>query len=332
MTIILPHNLPAAAVLRREGIDVVDAGTFNGRSRPPLRIAVLNLMPCKPATEIQIARRLGDTTHTVDLTLFIPDSRRPKSTARSHIDRFYKRWSDLRHRRFDGLIITGAPVETLSYDAVSYWRELTDIFDWAQQAALRRYYICWAAQAALFHFHGVDKHTLLAKRFGVFDHQIRTPHHPLFDGLTGPLPIPVSRHSEVRQADLPRDAGVSVLADSAAAGLGLLEDRPRQTVLMFNHLEYDADTLPAEYERDRSAGKAIAMPANTYPNDDPVRQPAETWRQPARRFFANWLTDVRAASEAAHGSRSLQIQPASRPASATVRPVGGPPITEHLCR
>ncbi len=331
MAIILPHNLPAAATLRREGIDVIDAGDFNGHGQPPLRIAVLNLMPCKSTTETQIARRLGDTDHTVDLTLFIPDSHRPKTTASSHIDHFYKRWSDLRQHRFDGLIITGAPIETLPYEAVSYWREMTEIFDWAQRNALRRYYICWAAQAALYHFHGVDKHTLPAKRFGVYEQQVRMPDHPMFDGLGGTIPTPVSRHSENRLADLPPNAGISVLADSADAGLSLLEDRPRQTLLMFNHLEYDPETLPAEYERDRSDGKAIALPVNTFPGDDPTQRPTGLWRHPARQFFANWLLDVQAASASAHRNRLLRIQPAARPVLPAVRPATPRTVAEPLC-
>ncbi len=328
MAIILPHNLPAAAILRREGIDVIDTCNFDGRGRARLRIAVLNLMPCKSTTETQIARRLGDTDHTVDLTLFIPDSHQPKTTARSHIDQFYKRWSDIKHRRFDGLIITGAPVETLPFEDVSYWPEMTDIFDWAQRNVLRRYYICWAAQAALYHFHQVPKHTLPAKRFGVYDQRIRNSDHPLFDGLSGVIPTPVSRHSETRKAEIPLDAGVSVLADSADAGLALLEDRPRQTLLMFNHLEYDPKTLPAEYQRDRNAGKTIALPKNTFPGDDPALQPMETWRSPARQFFANWLSTVRAASEAVHRNRYLRIQPAGRSVVPAVRPAPNPAVAD----
>lgn len=331
MTIILPRDLPAAAALRREGIDVIDAETFSNRGQPPLRIALLNLMPFKYTTETQIARRLGDSDHIVDLTLFIPDSHQPKSTASSHIDRFYKRWSDIRHRRFDGLIITGAPVETLPYETVSYWPELTSILDWAQRNTLRRYYICWAAQAALYHFHGVPKHTLPAKRFGVYEQRLRRSDHPLFDGITGPIPTPVSRHSETRPSDLPQNAGVSVLADSADAGLALLEDRPRRTLLMFNHLEYDPETLPAEYERDLSAGKAIAPPKNTFPGDNPKLRPTASWHQPARRFFANWLSDVRDASAAAHKNRFLKIRPAVQPAPATVRAATASAIAEPIC-
>lgn len=331
MAIILPHNLPAAAILRRDGIDVIDAGQVDGRGRPPLRIAVLNLMPCKSTTETQIARRLGDTDHTVDLTLFIPDSHQPKTTASNHIDSFYKRWSDIRHRRFDGLIITGAPVETLPFEDVFYWQEMTEIFDWAQRNALRRYYICWAAQAALYHFHSVDKQTLPAKRFGVYEQRIRTPDHPIFNGLAGKIPTPVSRHSETREADLPRDSGVSILAGSADAGLALLEDAPRQTLLMFNHLEYDPETLPTEYERDRNAGKAIALPANTFRGDDPTQRPTAPWNRPARQFFANWLSDVQAASASAYANRFLRIQPAARPISPAVRPAVPQTVAESLC-
>lgn len=328
MTIILPRDLPATTILRREGVDVVDANGIDTFGQPPLRVAILNLMPCKQTTETQLARRLGDTDHTVDLTFFIPDSHQPKSTASVHIDRFYKRWSDIRHCRFDGLIITGAPVETLPFEAVSYWLELTEILDWAQRNILRHYYICWAAQAALYHFHDVAKHNLPAKRFGVYEQRLRRSDHPLFDGIKGPIPTPVSRHSETRQSDLPQNAGVTVLADSADSGLALLEDRPRRTLLMFNHLEYDPETLPAEYERDRHAGKTIAPPKNAFPGDDRNLQPVETWRSPARRFFANWLSDMRTASHAAHRNRNLRIQPTARSALTAVRPVLNPAIAD----
>jgi Homoserine O-succinyltransferase len=158
------------------------------------------------------------------------------------------------------------------------------------------------------------------------------PNHPLFDGLAGTIPIPVSRHSENRLADLPRNAGVSVLADSAEAGLSLLEDRPRQTLLMFNHLEYDPETLPAEYERDRSAGKTITLPANTFPGDDPTQRPAGPWRYPARQFFANWLSDVQAASASAYGNRLLRIQPAARPVLPAVRLAASRTVADPLLR
>jgi homoserine O-succinyltransferase len=261
--------------------------------RPPLRIALLNLMPTKAATETQFARLLGSTPFPVALTLVVPDSYEPRNTPAEHLAAFYERWSRVRYRTFDGLIVTGAPVETLPFEEVAYWRELTAVFDWARSHVRRTYHVCWGAQAALHHFHGVPKRGLAAKMFGVFRHRVAArPDHPLFRGFGDGFVTPVSRHTEVRAADLPRDAGLEVLADSPEAGLCLVEDRPRRALYMFNHLEYDADTLGDEYRRDLRAGRPIAAPRHYFPGDDPARPPANTWRPFAHLLFRNWLGEM----------------------------------------
>ena len=292
MPIKLPPGLPACDSLRKEGVVVAEgpwSGPHGGR---PLRVALLNLMPQKSVTETQIARLLGRSPHRVALTLLVPGTYRSKTAPPEHMAAFYRPWPAVRERDFDGLIVTGAPVETLPFEAVAYWDELTAIFDWAQTRVRRSFHICWAAQAALYHAHGVPKHGLEKKMFGIFAQQAGTPGAALLKGLEGGFPTPVSRHTEVRVADLPRDRGLDVLASSPAAGLCLVEDRPRRAVYMFNPLEYDRDTLAREYRRDRDAGLETAVPENYFPDDDPARPPTDGWCRAAQRLFDNWLDRI----------------------------------------
>ncbi|HET6518797.1 MAG TPA: homoserine O-succinyltransferase, partial [Geminicoccaceae bacterium] len=307
MPIELPDGLPARRLLQEEGVEVIGGAADGGRRgwgmRPPLRIALLNLMPTKAATETQFARLLGSTPFPVALTLVVPDSYEPRTTPAEHISAFYERWSRVRHERFDAMIVTGAPVETLPFEEVAYWRELTRIMDWARERVRRTYYVCWGAQAALHHFHGVPKHALGEKMFGVFRHRVAArPGHPLFRGFGAEFVTPVSRHTEVRAADLPRDAGLEVLADSPEAGLCLVEDRARGALYNFNHLEYDAGTLRDEYLRDVREGGAIRVPRHYFPGDDPERPPVDTWRPFAHLLFRNWLGEMARSAAAADGA------------------------------
>jgi homoserine O-succinyltransferase len=293
MSIVLPKGLPAQDTLAREGIDVRDRDAADDRMRPgTLRIALLNLMPMKPVTETQFARLLGAGPYDVELTLLLPDGYMPKSVPAAYLHQFYRRWSEVREATFDGLIVTGAPVETLPFQEVAYWRQLARIFDWSQTHVAGSFHICWAAQAALHHFHGVPKHALARKAFGVYRHRVRNWGDPLMRGFGAELPIPVSRHTEVRAGDLPRGRGITVLAESPETGLALLADRPRHAYYMFNHLEYDGDTLAREYRRDVAAGKPVDLPANYFPDDDPTRDPPHTWRAAARLVFRNWLAEL----------------------------------------
>lgn len=291
MPIILPTALPAAAALRREGIAVLQRPA---PARPPLRIALVNLMPDRPTTETQFARLLGRTGFDVDLTLVIPDGHDPKGTPPAHINAFYRRWSDIAGRRFDGLIVTGAPVEHLPFEEVHYWADLKRIFDWAAATVRSSYYVCWAAQAALYHFYGVPKRDLRCKAFGVYRQQVVAPDARLLNGIGGSFPTPVSRHTETRRADLPSQAGLQVLAASRRSGLCMVEDCRTRAIHMFNHLEYDVDTLQREYLRDRQAARDIALPANYFPNDDPAAAPVNTWRRAGEIVFANWLAGIAA--------------------------------------
>jgi len=313
MSIILPDGLPARWALKAEGLQATSLCEAAGSPRRPLRVLLLNLMPDKATTERQIARLLAGTPHPVELTLAIPDGYRPKTADPAHIWAFYKPWSRVRGEDFDGLIVTGAPVETLPFEQVTYWSDLTEIFDWARDRVHRSFYICWAAQAALRHFHGVPKRRLAAKLSGVYHHRVHDRSHPLLRGFGDGFATPVSRHTEVREEDLPRAAGLEVLATSEEAGLCAVEDRAARALYMFNHLEYEADTLAREYRRDLKSGAPVAPPRHYFPDDDPFRAPVNGWCGHGRLLFGNWLDEIeRAAADEAAPEMGLWSQFAAR--------------------
>jgi homoserine O-succinyltransferase len=292
MSIALPAGLRARRELLTEGVDVLDLDQLRAWGRRPLRLCLVNLMPDKALTETQFARLLGGSSIPVELVFCLPDGYRSKSMSADHMA-FYRRWAAIRHEEFDGFVVTGAPLESLPFEDVAYWTDLCAIFDWARSRRIASLYICWAAQAALYHFHGVAKHRLDRKKFGVFVQHVTNGASPLLSGFGEAFPAPVSRHTEVRAADLPIDAGLSVLAASPSAGLCLLEDRGTRAVYMFNHLEYDAETLRDEFLRDRRAGKPVEIPRGYFPDDDPARAPANRWRSYGHLLFANWLGQLR---------------------------------------
>ncbi|HHN66796.1 MAG TPA: homoserine O-succinyltransferase, partial [Thermopetrobacter sp.] len=230
----------------------------------------------------------------VELTLMRITDHKPKNTPEAHMIAFYRSFRDIRDagEKFDGLIVTGAPVELLDFPEVRYWDELRDIFDWTQTHVHSTMNICWGAQAALNHFHGVPKHALPRKAFGVYRHRNLKPQSPYLRGFSDDFSIPVSRWTEVRTHDLPKDAGLQVLMESDEAGLCLVEDAPRRHLYMFNHIEYDTTSLAEEYWRDREAGKDIHIPENYFPNDDPHATPENRWRSHAHLLFGNWINEV----------------------------------------
>jgi len=299
MPIILPEGLAAAASLRREGIEVLNQPS---RQRPLLRIGLLNLMPNMTSSEIQFARLLATNRHDVELVLAVPESYRLGHEA----TRLYARWGETSlPRRLDGLIVTGAPLEHLAFEDVTYWRELVHICDWAASDVGSTLYICWAAFAALYTFHGVQKRMLPQKISGVFQQQVIQvidTRDLLTAGLGTTFPCPVSRHAEVAARDVPWQRGLSCLATSSESGLCLLADPTRNAHYMFNHLEYDADTLKLEYIRDRARRADATLPQNYLPNDDLNETPRLVWRRPAEMLFANWLA-ILAARQAASGPR-----------------------------
>src|SRR5262245_8052695 len=277
MSIVHPAGLPARATLSAEGIDILSERVLEARGQRPLRVCLVNLMPNKIATETQIARLLGATPVPVEVTLCVPDGYRPRTGA-EHVAAFYQPWSRVRDGHFDGVIVTGAPVEILPFEQVDYWSDLCAIFDWTRERGIAAYYICWAAQAALHRFHAVPKQRLPEKMFGVFRHRVTGGGSPLLRGFGDAFPAPVSRHTEVRGAELPANAGLATIAQSPEAGLCLVEEPRHRALYMFNHLEYDAGSLRDEFVRDRAAGKPIAIPRNYFPGDDPSRAPANVWR------------------------------------------------------
>lgn len=321
MAIRLPQDLPAHAVLTAEGATLIAPGA-PGR---PLRIALLNLMPDKVATETQLARLLAASPFDVEPVLLRPASYRPRNACAEHLRAFYRTWQEVRGTEIDGLIVTGAPVETLPFTAVAYWEELTAVLDWAAAELAGSLYICWAAQAALWHFHGVPKHDLTQKRFGVFAHRI-VNRAPVLAGFAASFPMPVSRHSETRAHDLPAGVGLRVLARSPLAGPGLIEDRPRRALYMFNHLEYDRTTLCDEYRRDLRSGRSVPLPRGYFPGDNPTLPPHHGWRRVARLLFGNWLAGV-----AARCARRPRLSCLDAVAPTPGAPRAHAPATARLC-
>ncbi len=292
MPIKIPNDLPARQTLEDEGVRIIRETDAIRQDVRPLRIALLNLMPDKIRTETQIARVVGSTPLQVEMTLLKTGTYQPRNTPERHLIDFYKTWDDVRDEKFDGIIVTGAPIETMPFEEVDYWDELTGIFDWAQTNVHSGFYICWAAQAALHHFHDVPKHLLEKKKFGIFRHRVLKPEASLLQGFNDQFSIPVSRHTETRKEDIPTKPGLTVLAESPESGLCLMEDLPHSAVYMFNHLEYDADTLKGEFERDQAAGENTELPENYFPGDDPVQAPINQWRSYAHLLFWNWIGNI----------------------------------------
>jgi homoserine O-succinyltransferase len=299
MPIILPEDVASAALLRSEGIEVLHR---RPRHASTLRVGLLNLMPDKTATEMQFARLLGATRRHVELVFALPRSYRSGSGTPSS----YERWSDYcLPRGLDGLIITGAPLEHLPFEDVAYWRELSYICHWAAGNIDHTFYVCWAAFAALYAFHGVRTRMMPHKLSGVFNQQVVDARDPLMTGLGASFPCPVSRHAEVVASDMPWRRGLTCLAQSLESGICLVADSANNAHYMFNHLEYDADTLKREYLRDRARSAGTTVPHNYLPNDDVSQAPFRVWRQPAENLFANWLTMLgKRACQAEHSGRS----------------------------
>lgn len=292
MIISLPKHLPAAGLLRDEGHMVVDHDDPVLAMLKPLRIALVNLMPNKGVTEFHFARHLVRAPHAVHVTLARPAGHTSRNTPERHLDCFYRTVPEILEQGFDGLIVTGAPVEHLAFEAVDYWDEMQMLFDWADRRVRRSLFICWSAQAALYHRHAIAKSALRAKAFGVYEQTILRPDRPVLRGLGGRMPTPVSRPTETRERDVADRAGLDILAASRASGLCLVEEPARGALMMFNHPEYDTLSLDGEYRRDIAAGRDTAVPAHYYPSGDPKRIPANRWAPAAQRFFSNWVVDL----------------------------------------
>lgn len=292
MPIKIPDQLPAREILVREGVAVMDEGTARRQDIRPLQIGLLNLMPNKIRTETQFARLMGATPLQVELTLVRVGNHKAKNTPEDHLISFYQTWENVRDRKFDGFIITGAPIELLPFEDVTYWKELEQILDWTTTNVHSSFFICWGAMAAAWHFHRVPKYTLGQKAFGVYRHVNNAPASPYLSGFSDDFAIPVSRWTEVRSADIRADSGLELLMESEVTGPCLLAETTGNRLYMFNHIEYDSTSLKEEYDRDVAVGAAIAVPHNYYPSNDPAQPPLNRWRSHAHLLFGNWINRV----------------------------------------
>jgi homoserine O-succinyltransferase/O-acetyltransferase len=292
MPIRIPNDLPARAIIEKEGVMVMSEDTANRQDIRPLRIGLVNLMPNKIRTETQFARLVGATPLQVDFDLIKMTGHTPKNTPQEHMLAFYKNWEDVRHEKFDGLIITGAPIELLEFEDVTYWDELVQLFDWTRTNVHSTMAICWGAQAALYHFHGVQKHALPHKAFGVYRHRNLNPSSPYLRGFSDDFSMPVSRWTEVRTSEIPKDRGLELLMESDEVGICLINDPANRMLYMFNHIEYETTSLAEEYFRDVDASKEINIPANYFPANNTKARPENRWRSHAHLLFGNWINEV----------------------------------------
>lgn len=292
MPIKIPATLPAHDVLRREGVMVMSDETARRQDIRPLEIGLLNLMPKKVQTETQFARMIGATPLQIELTLIRMSEHQSRNTSAAHLESFYTTFAEARARKFDGLIITGAPVEHLDYEAVSYWAELREVFDWTQTNVHRTLGVCWGGMAMLHHFHGIPKHPLPGKAFGCFRHRAVAAGSPYLQGFSDSFMVPVSRWTEVRVEDLSLHPDLDVLIYSDEVGPCLVADPLHRALYMFNHLEYDSTTLGEEYARDLAAGGDIQPPANYFPGDNPANPPENRWRSHGALLYGNWINEI----------------------------------------
>ena len=289
MPIKIPNQLPATGTLRSENIFVMTETRAMTQDIRPLQILLLNLMPTKIDTETQLARVLGNTPLQIELELIAPAGHVYKNTSREHMLAFYKTFDQVKDRTFDGLIITGAPVELMAFEEVDYWPELCAVMEWSKTHAHSTLYICWGAQAGLYYHYGIQKHLLPEKLFGVFQHTVEDTNYILFRGFDDRFWVPHSRNTTVERADIEAVPGLKVLAASPEAGVYAVKSPEGRQVFLMGHAEYDRDTLKKEYLRDLAAGVDIRLPRNYFPGDDPAREPVVNWRSCAHLLYANWL-------------------------------------------
>lgn len=289
MPINIPDTLPASRILEAENIFVMTEHCALHQDIRPLRILILNLMPKKIETETQLLRLLGNSPLQVDIELMQTKSYTSKNTPAEHLLKFYRTFEEVRHERFDGLIITGAPVETMAFEEVAYWPELCEIMEWSKSHVYSTLHICWGAQAALYYHYGIRKYPLTEKMFGVFHHRLLVENHPIIRGFDEVFWAPHSRHTTVRKKDIEKIPELEVLAASEKAGVYMAGRRDGRQFFVTGHSEYDRGTLATEYFRDVDKGLPIAMPENYFPDNDPKQAPVYTWRGHANLFFNNWL-------------------------------------------
>lgn len=289
MPIKIPNELPAVKTLNEENIFVMTEKRAMTQDIRPLKIVLLNLMPLKIDTETQLSRLLGNSPLQVELELICTKSHNSKNTSEEHLLAFYKHFDDIKDRKFDGMIITGAPVEQLEFEDVDYWQELCEIMEWTKTHVHSTFHICWGAQAGLYYHYGVKKYPLEKKMFGVFKHTVNRKSSMLFRGFDDEFLVPHSRHTTVLQSDIEKVPELRILATSEEAGVYAVSTDGGRQIFITGHSEYDAGTLRKEYLRDKNAGLPIEVPVNYFPNDDDTREPLCTWRSHANLIYSNWL-------------------------------------------
>lgn len=289
MPIQIPNDLPAAEVLQQENIFVMKQTRAETQEIRPLEIVLLNLMPTKIVTETQLSRVLGNTPLQVHLELMMMSSHKSKNTPQEHLLSFYKTFDELKHRKFDGMVITGAPVEHLAFEDVSYWQELCKIMEWSKTHVHSTFHICWAAQAGLYYHYGIQKKVLPEKLFGVYPHKADYKRAILLRGFDDEFWVPHSRHTTVLREDVEKIPGMKIIASSEEAGVYIMLNKEGRQIFVTGHSEYDVDTLEKEYLRDKAAGIPIRVPVNYYPNDDETKPPIVRWRGHANLLYSNWL-------------------------------------------
>lgn len=289
MPINIPNNLPAFDELTKENIFVMTDSAAQHQDIRPLNIAILNLMPKKIQTETQILRLLSNTPIQVNIELIQTASHVAKNTSREHLTKFYQTFDDVKEQYFDGLIITGAPVEQIPFEEVDYWEELCTIMEWSKSHVFSTFHICWGAQAGLYYHYGIPKHQLPEKMFGVFPHKIEVPNHPLVRGFDEIFFVPHSRHTGVDRLDVEKNENLQILTSSPISGVHIITDKTNRQFFITGHSEYDRFTLSEEYFRDKSKGLHIDVPYNYFPYNDPSQPPHFNWRCHANLLFSNWI-------------------------------------------
>lgn len=289
MPLRLPDRLPAIELLKKENIFVMDESRAHSQMVRPLKIVVLNLMPLKITTETDLIRLLSNTPLQIEINFMKLKNHTPKNTPIEHMMMFYKDFDILKQQKWDGMIVTGAPIELFDYEDVEYWEEIKGIFDWARTHVTSTLYICWAAQAGLYHFYGIPKHPLPKKMFGIFHQRVLANRLPIFRGFDDEFMMPHSRHTEVRREEIERVAALTVLAESPDSGVSMVMARNGREFFITGHLEYAPDTLDKEYRRDFGKRDDVELPKNYYRDNDPQQGPVVTWRAHANLLFSNWI-------------------------------------------
>lgn len=289
MPLKIPKKLPAVEALRNENIFVMDSERAESQEIRPLKILIINLMPLKVTTETDLIRLLSNSPLQMEVDFLRMKSHTPKHTPIEHMLEFYKSFDVVSRSNYDGMIVTGAPVELLPFEEVKYWKELQCIFDWAQTHVTSTFYICWAAQAGLYHFYGIPKYPLEEKLFGVYEHSVSEKLNPIFRGFDDVFYVPHSRHTEIRREDILKVPGLTLLSESPEAGVYMVMARGGRDIFITGHSEYSPYTLDAEYKRDLKKGKPIHLPENYYRDNNPKNEPVVRWRSHANLLFTNWL-------------------------------------------